>query len=178
MARGRTTSKGQGTSGRVRSPESSFSVWEPAGDDYPLDGIAPDDLPVRDISEGEDAWLSSDEAGTEDLGEPRQRPPGARVGEADGFEVAGALSQFAAPPPAADEREPTSDVSSPVRHVAKVVAEPTAQSVLPGLESDARRGQDPAPKRSRRPRSASCKHALRAAQIELWPQTDIASSEK
>lgn len=177
MARGRTTSGAQWTSGRVRSPEGSFSSEQLEGDDYPLDGNAPDDLPVRDIREEEDAWLSSDEPRAMDLSEPPQRPTDVPAVEADSFNVVGALSALAASPPAPDERDPAPDVFSPLRHRATEVAEPTAQSVLPGLEPDARFGQDPAPKRPRRPGNRSDKAALRAAQIELWPQPDASGSE-
>ncbi len=137
MACGRTTSKGQGTSGRLRSPEGSFTSEQLEGGDDALDGIAPDDLPVRDISEEDDDWPSPDEAGTEDLSEPRRRPTDAPAVAADSFAAAGGLSACAASPSTPDQREPTPDVSNPVASMRSVVfmAPPPRRRAPPHLRS-------------------------------------------
>ncbi len=165
----------------MRSPERSLSAREPEGDDYPLDGIAPDDLPVRDIRGDEGDWRSPDEAGAEALGGSHQRPAGARVVAVGSLEVMGAALEIAPSPTAPDDQEPTPEASIPVPQVDTEAAEPPAQYMLPGLEPDAVSGQDHAPKRlarSKRPRARSDRHAHRTDQIELWPQTVGPSSER
>src|SRR3712207_6308530 len=106
MGRRRIIPKAQGRSGRVRSPERSLSAQEFEGDDYPLDGIAPDDLPVRDISGDEDDWHLPDEAGAEAQSAASQAPADARAVAADSFESVGIASEIAPSPSAPGDHVP------------------------------------------------------------------------
>ncbi len=165
----------------MRSPERSLSAQEFEGDDYPLDGIMPDDLPVRDIRGDEDDWHLPDEAGAEAQSEASQAPADARAVAADSFESVGIASEIAPSPPAPGHHVPAYEAHVPAQQVETESAGLSAQYLLPGLEPDALSGEHEAPKRltrSRRPRASSDKRALRTAQIELWPQTESPTPER
>lgn len=177
MAHHRAASKGQGTSSGLRSREGSLSARESEDDDYPLDGLAPDDLPTRDVRGDEESWHPPDEAEAEALGRFGLGPANPRAVEADSFGPIGIASETAPSSAIIYECEPTPDASSPLQRVRIEAAEPPAQWVLPGLEPDALPTQIPTPKRPRRPRGPSNKRILRAAQIGLWPKPEIPGSE-
>ncbi len=165
----------------MRSPERSLSVRELGGDDYPLDGIAPDDLPVQDIRGDEGEWHSPDPAGAEVQGNATQAPADARAVAADSFESVGIASEIDPSPPALGNHVPAHEVHVPAQQVETESAGLSAQYLLSGLEPDALSGELQAPKRltrSRRPRASADKRALRTAQIELWPQTESPTPER
>jgi hypothetical protein len=176
MQRRQATSKVPVKSGRIDGPPK-----EHAGDDYPLDGIAPDDLPMRDIREDEVEWHSPDgpraEAHVEEHGQDSADAQAVHRGR---LKIrAGPLEGSSLQDP--HDHEPTPEAPVPEQQAeAEPPAEPVAQRLLPGLEPDFLLEHSNAPTRitrSRRPRAASDKRALSAAQIELWPQTDISGSE-
>jgi hypothetical protein len=177
MQRLQDTSKVRVKSGRIDGPPKEL-----AGDDYLLDGIAPDDLPVRDIREDEMEWHSPDgpraEAHVEEQG---QSSADAHAVHRGSLEVLEAASENVSSPPPCSDHQPTPEAPVPGQQAeAEPAADLVAQSLLPGLEADFLSGHSNASTRMPRPRrqrAAFNKRALRAAQIELWPQTDISGSE-
>ena len=161
----------------MTSPGGPASAAEFGGEDYPLDGFAPDDLPARDVRGDEDEEFSSGGVGAELLGEPDQVQADARATGEGGPEVIGAASEAFASPSAPDDHPPMLEAHAPVLQVEVDTAELPAQLLLPGLEPS----PDDAPQRLTRPkraaRASSDRRALRMAQIELWPQPESADPE-
>jgi hypothetical protein len=175
MARRQTTSMNQVTSSRVRGSEGSFSAQEFEGDDYPMDGMAPDDHPVRDIRGDEEDWHCPDEAEPEAQGEPSQVMPDAQAIGADSSEAVSALTELAVSAPTPDHRALVPEAHAPVQPAEVGITECPAQPLLPRLEA----GRDDAPQRlprPKRPRGSSRKRALNMAQIELWPRPESSDS--
>lgn len=169
----RTSSRVQEKSGKLRSPHTS-SAREHEGDDYPLDGIAPDDLPVRDIRGDEDEGYSPEGAGAEARDESRQDQADARALAVDSFEVMSAASEIVPSPPASSDHQPTRESSIPARGMGTEVTKRPAQHTLPGLEPATLSGQEQVPKRGTRSGRSpllSDRRPLKVAQMELWPQT-------
>jgi hypothetical protein len=174
----RTTSRGQARSSRAAGVSGSPSPWD-EGNDYPVDSIAPDDLPERDIREDQEVWPSPDGAESDSFGEQSDASVDAAGVHRGSLEVRGIPSQDPNPH-TVHEDTLTPKAPLPEQPVEAASAEPSAQYLLPGLEPDVTSDEDHPPhriKRSRRPRAPSDKVALRAAQIELWPQTDSSSAE-
>lgn len=98
----------------MKNPQTS-SAQEHEGDDYPMDGIAPGDLPVRNIRGDEDERYPLDGAGTETADESRQGQAEARAVDADSFEVMSAASQIVPSPPASDDHQPHANRPFPLK---------------------------------------------------------------
>jgi hypothetical protein len=174
----RATSRGQAKSGRAVGASGSPSSWC-EGDDYPVDETTPDDLPVRDVREDQEEWRSPDSAGCEGLGEHSQGLADAAEVHPGSLEVRGTPSQDPIPH-TVHHHPPTPEPPTPEQPVETASAEPPAQNLLSGLEPDASSGQGHTPQRitrARRPGTSADKRALRAAQIELWPQADSFGSQ-
>jgi hypothetical protein len=148
----------------------------PAEDNgFPIDSLAPDDLPVRDVSDDQEeaqptpgakakpAWRAVTSA--------RATPAPAR--EADGTDTTSIPSTSSAPPVSATLQEPAAEqaASEPVPMDSSVQL-PT-QYLLPGLgledSSTAQPNSIANQARPRRPRRSAETSALRAEQTELWP---------
>ena len=167
MRRRRATPRSEGRSGRKRVPDSAWTVGDRNEDHFPIDDVPPDDLPVRDISEdseeqhpGHTAAITAADLAGRDLADPVQAPsvdtskPGSILSGINPSILNAALHP-----------EPAVETSSP---------ESQAQYLLPGLGPADTVEPDFGPSRkqalrSHRPRSLSTKNALKAAQIELWP---------
>ena len=174
----RTTSRGQARSSRATGVSGSPSPWD-EGNDYPVDSIAPDDLPERDIREDQEEWPSPDGVESDSFGEQCDALTDAPGMHGGGLEFGGTPSQDPSPH-TVHEDTLTPKAPLPEQPVEVGSAEPSAQYLLPGLEPDVTSDEDHPPhriKRARRPRAPSDKVALRAAQIELWPQTDSPRAE-
>ena len=144
------------------------------------DGIAPDDLPVRDIREDQEEWSTSDSAGTKVRSENGQGLTDTRVVQPASREAMGTPLEAATFPQVPLDPEPTPAAPVPEQQVEDEAAELSNQSPLPGLELADVSGKGQAPKRirrSRRPGLSSDKSNLRGAQMELWPDTDSPDSE-
>src|SRR5215212_3048485 len=153
---------------------------EHEGEDYPLDGIAPDDLPVRDIREDQEEGSTPDSAGTKIRSENGQGSTYTRVVQPANREAMGTPLEATTSPQVHLDPEPTPAAPVPEPQVEDEAAELPAQSRLPGLELPDLSGKGHAPKRIRRSRRSglsSDKSNLRGAQMELWPDTDSPHSE-
>jgi hypothetical protein len=169
MRRRRATSRIQAKIGREHRAE-----------DYPLDGIAPDDLPVRDIREDQEEWSTPDSARTKVRSEHGHGSTETRVARPASREAMGTLLEAAIFPHVPMDPEPTPTAAVPEQQVDDEAAELPAQSPLPGLELADLSGKGHAPKRIRRSRRSgltSDKSNLRGAQMELWPDTESPNSE-
>jgi hypothetical protein len=175
MLRHRATSRVKGRSGRTRGPDVALKHTEYEDDDYPIDCLAPDDLPVRDITEHQEEWHTEGRAKTKALGK-------ATSGSAD-VAPTGCVDNPSEIAPSTQgtlrDHEPASETPSPESHVEEAGAtELPTQYLLPGLEPDDASGPNHTRKRQTRPRRArmsSNNSALRAAQMELWLDTTDAS---
>ena len=176
MRRRRATPKSEGRSGGKRAPDSAWTVGDRNEDHYPIDDVPPDDLPVRDISEdleeqhpGHTAAITAADLAGRDLADPVQAP------SVDTPELGSILSGInPSILDAALHHEPAVETSSPEPQLKTEAPEPQAQYLLPGLGPADTVEPDLGPSRkqalrSHRPRSLSTKNALKAAQIELWP---------
>ena len=176
MRRRRATPRSEGRSGRKRVPDSAWTVGDRNEDHFPIDDVPPDDLPVRDISEdseeqhpGHTAAITAADLAGRDLADPVQAPsvdtskPGSILSGINPSILNAALHP-----------EPAVETSSPEPQLKTEAPEPQAQYLLPGLgpadtvEPDLGPSGDQAV-RAHRPRSSSTRKALKAAQIELWP---------
>jgi hypothetical protein len=169
MRRRRATSRIQAKIGR-----------EHEGEDDPIDGIAPDDLPVRDIREDQEEWPPPDSAGTKVRSETGQGSSETRVVQPANRDAMGTSLEAATFPQVLLDPEPTPAAPVPEQQVEDEAAKLPAQSRLPGLELADLSGKGHAPKRIRRSRRSglsSDKSNLRGAQMELWPDTDSPDSE-
>ncbi len=168
MRRRRATSSTQNKSSRAVA--GSFSYWdEGAGDAF--DDAAPDDLPVRDVRDDEDEPRSTHKAGEESLAEPERQ-------QADGLVLqvssnTGTRETVEVPPLSSTKNERVgADLRTPGSLLAAEAEELPPQHQLPGLEPDATANPHDANRRARRSslrRNRSEKLALKAAQLELWP---------
>jgi hypothetical protein len=169
MRRRRATSRIKAKIGREHEVE-----------DYPLDGIAPDDLPVRDIREDQEEWSTPDSAETKVRNGIGPGSTDTRVVQPVSREALGTPLEATSFPQVPMHREPTPAAPVPKLQVEDATAELPAQSPLPGLELADLAGKGHTPKRSRRSRRSdlsSDKSNLRRAQMELWPDTDSPNSE-
>jgi hypothetical protein len=172
----RATLRSQGRSGRKGGPDSAWTDGDRNENCFPIDDIPPDDLPVRDISEdseeqhpGHTAAITAADLADRDLAGPVQAP------SADTPEPGSILSGLnPSILNAALHPEPAAETSSPDPRLKSEAQEPQDQYLLPGLgpadtvEPDlGLRGKQAM--RAYRPRSSPTNNALKAAQIELWP---------
>jgi hypothetical protein len=183
MKQGRRVASRDKISSRRRT--SGFAVAAPdVGDDFPYDDFAPDDLPVRDVSE--------------DLQEPQPAPHvrtkgAARPGYALNKGNTGWGGEGVATAPAyigeqtstsALGQQPTLEPGAPTPQVDTDHPKQSVQGCLPGLEPDEATGFEPGPMerqtlRSRGRRTPTRDKLSKATQMELWPNdlTSIARAE-
>ena len=153
-----------GLAGRSRGQTAPMSEgWDES--DFPIDGPAPDDLPVRDVADEELHPTQGLDTGFAQTFV--RNPAGAAFDRVeDGAEPESAPSpcSSAALHPEAAENDAPELLAPPER------AEPPAQPFFPAFEPDdaaAERARQMT--RPRRLRDSTRKKALKAAQIELWP---------
>ena len=177
MRRRRAAPRSQGRrSGRKGSPDSAWTHGDRNDNYFPIDDIPPDDLPVRDIGEdleeqhpGHTAAITAADLASRDLAGPVQ------AASADTSEPGSILSGLnPSILNAALHPGPAAETSSPDPRLKSEAQEPQDQYLLPGLgpadtvEPDlGLRGKQAM--RAYRPRSSPTNNALKAAQIELWP---------
>src|SRR5215204_2876526 len=178
----RATPRSTGRAGRSSVPPYSGMGRAFEDSEFPIDDLPPEDLPVRDITDDLDephlapnVAIQAVDQGRQDPAEPAHRS------EADSAEAIH-------PPFRADhallgaalQHEPAGETSSLDPHPRAGAEEALSQYTLPGLGSEDALETPLAPgkkkpTRPRRPRSSSSK-ALKAAQIELWPDDEGVSS--
>ena len=182
MRRRRATPRGEGRAGRSSVPPCSGTGRAFDDSDLPIDDLPPDDLPVRDITDDLDephpapnVRIQAVDQGSRDPAEPAPSP------EADSAEpIDPPFSADHAPLRAALQDETAGETSSLDPHPRAGAEEALSQYTLPGLGSeDGFEAQldlgKKKPARPRQPRSSSSK-AMKAAQIELWPDDEGVSS--
>jgi hypothetical protein len=168
----RAAPRGEGRSGRKRTPDSLRADY--VTDAFPADDLPPDDLPVQDIHDDQEKLPSARDVG------------GSRVSRhfpGQGSSIPDPCMNT--PEHARDLPGRTeSDPSAALVHDASFTAFPNnaepapeaplpqLQYVLPGLapEEDERDAEQAA--RSRRSRGSRVKRALTLCQIELWPDEE------
>ena len=170
MRRRRATSSTQNKSSRVPSPP-SCSSWD-EGADHTFDD-APDELPVRDVRDDVGEPRSVREVDSESLAAPERQADGP-VAYSDNNSTAREALKNPLPLRTHDERL-AHDPPLPKRPSEAEAGELHPQHQLPGLVPDATaspRGTSARGGRSGRRQSRSQKLALKAAQLELWPEPD------
>ena len=181
MLRRRTSSRAQR---KGRRPDPGRRTVEYEGNDYPLDTLPPEDLPVRDIAEHEEqrseegrAWMEAAE---------KQGPCSAGSASTVRAGVVEVVSSASEIEPRLEsgltEHELTPEPPVPEPQAAPKTCEPPAQPLLPGLECDDSTGPSPslARKRSTRPfrsQRPPGRPVRASAQIELWPDDAYSVAE-
>jgi hypothetical protein len=172
MKRRRAASSGQTRIGRALA--SAFSSRDEGADEGAHDA-APNDLPVRDVRDDEDEPRSTYKVAGESRAEPERQqadgPPLPAHGNTGTSEPVGAPSLSSTQ----DERV-GADLQPPGPLTEAEAGEPHPQHQLPGLEAAATANPHDASKRTGRSslrQRRSRKLALKAAQLELWPDTDV-----
>ncbi len=179
MPRRRTAPKRAGRSTGPRALDRIWQVGADGADDFPLDDLPPDDLPVRDVAEEQDEQEPAHQDGITAAAERFSRgaidPTACVQGlttNADEPIGDAPESENQAPNTAQPcELEPEAPQPACQPHVAELQE---AQAILPGLDLEhPADGQSdlskPTLTPSRRPRTVSARQALRAAQLDLWP---------
>ena len=181
--RGRRVAPGDKSGSRKRT--SGYAVAAPdSGDDFPHDDLAPDDLPVRDVSK--------DQEEAQPVRHVRTKGPGRPV-HASNQVITGRGGEGVATAPAYIEKqastsalgkEPTLEPGAPTPQVDTDHPKQPVQGCLPGLEPDKDTGFDSSPMerqalRSRGRRAPARDKRSKATQMELWPDdpTSIARAE-
>jgi hypothetical protein len=158
-----------------RRRTAGFTVAAPnVGRDFPYDDFAPDDLPVRDVSEDQDEPQPAPRVRTKGPGRPVHAFNKAIRGR-EGEGVAPAPAHIGEPAsnsafgqelsPEVDARTPQVDADHPKQPV---------HGYLPGLEPDKAEGFESSSRgrqalRSRGRRAPVRDRMSKAAQMELWP---------
>ena len=180
MRRRRVPPKVEGQSGRRKVAQAASAAETYDGEnDFPLDDLPPDDLPVRDIIEDQEeqhpGHITAANQARRDLADP-VHSPNADSPEPVNLRSGGDHLTLSA----ALLHEPIVEASSPNPQPKPDAAQPQTQYLFPELLSDdllearpRRRGRNHAV-HSRRPRGSSSTSALKAAQIELWPDDNNA----
>ncbi len=162
---------------------SGFAAAAPGvGDDFPHDDLAPDDLPVHDVSEdqqepqpaprvranGPGGPIHALNEGTTDRGGEGAATAPALIGEQTSTSALG--------------QEPTPELGAPTPQVEADHPKQLVQGCLPGLEPDkatsfehSSRGRQTL--RSRARRAPARDKLFKATQMELWPN-DLTSSAR
>lgn len=179
MRRRRAARRSEGRGSRTTVPDPTSWVVQEDGVAFPIDDLPPEDVPVRDVAEEQEEY---------------ERP--AHDGEITLPEGPSRTTVYAASDPGTDAPEPAGSVLEgcdpalnsvqrlgPATETSSLTDQPhgdapllQAQTVLPGLglgdpaemQLNPNRGMF---SRSRRTRSSSAKVALRAAQLDLWPDS-------
>ena len=178
MRRRRAPPKVEGLSGRGKFAHAASAAETYDGEnDFPLDDLPPDDLPVRDITEDQTeqhprhiaAIIAANQARC-DPADPVHEQNAASP-ERVNLRSGGDHLTFSA----ALLHEPVVETSLPNPQPKPDAAQPQTQYLFPELLSDDlfearphRRGRTHAV-HSRRPRGSPRTSALKAAQIEFWP---------
>ena len=166
-----------GLAGRSRGQTAPTSEgWDES--DFPIDGPAPDDLPVRDVAEEGEPYP------TQDLEADFARtlahdPVGAEAAVVEGSaEPEGAPSESApSPRPNAASHHESAGNVAPGPQAPLKRAEPPTQPLLPTFElDDAAEGCARQVTHAPRPRDSTRMKTLKAAQIELWPNDSFSDS--
>jgi hypothetical protein len=152
-----------------------FTVAAPnVGRDFPYDDFAPDDLPVRDVSEDQDEPQPAPRVRTKGPGRPVDALHKAIRGR-EGEGVAPVPTHIGEPASnSAFGQELSSQVGARTSQVDADHPKQPAQGYLPGLELDKAAGFEPGSRgrqalRSRGRRAPARDRVSKAAQMELWP---------
>jgi hypothetical protein len=170
MRRRRAMSSTQNKSDMAPNPR-SFSSWDADADDTFDD--APDELPVRDVRDDVGQPRSIHEVDSESLAAPERQADGP-VAHSDNNPTASEALRSPTRSRTRAERL-AHDPPLPLRPSEAEAGELHPQHQLPGLVPDATaspRGTSAPAGRSGRRQSRSQKLALKAAQLELWPEPD------
>ena len=177
--RGRPVAPRDKISSRRRT--SGFAVAVPdTGDGFPHDDFAPDDLPVRDVSEDREAPQPAPRVRTKGRGRPVHASNEAHRSRG-GEGVAPAPAHFEQPAStSAFGQEPTLEIAVPTPRVDTDRPKQPVQGCLPGLEPDRATGFEPDSRgrqalRARGRRPPARDKLSKAAQMELWPD-DLTST--
>jgi hypothetical protein len=177
MRRRRVPPKVEGQSGRRKLAQAASAARSYDGEnDFPLDDLPPDDLPVRDIIEDQEGQhpphnvaITAADLSNRDFVDHSPGPSADNPGPVN-LQSGGGHPTLSA----ALQHEPVFGTPSPDPRPKAEASKLQAQHPLPGLGSDnsVEPGLGPGGKqvvRPRRPRGSSAKRALKAAQIDLWP---------
>jgi hypothetical protein len=177
MPRRRASPKVEGRSGRRKLAQAASASRSYDGEnDFPVDDLPPDDLPVRDISEDQEGQhpphnvaITAADLTNRDFADPSPGPSADDPGPVN-LQSGGGHPTLSA----ALQHEPVFGTPSPAPQPKAEASKLQAQYPLPGLGSDNSVEPELGPGgkrvvRPRRPRGASAKGTLKAAQIELWP---------
>jgi hypothetical protein len=144
------------------------------GDDFPHDDFAPDDLPVRDVSEDQDELQPAPHVRTRGPGRPVDALHKA-FGGSEGEGVAPAPAHIGEPASnSAVDEELSPEVGARTSQVEVGHSKQPVQGYLPGLVPDKAAGFEPGFRetqalRSRGRRAPARVRVPKAAQMELWP---------
>ncbi len=170
MKRRRAASSGQTRSDRA--PASAFSSRDEGADEGAHDA-APDELPLRDVRDDEDEPRSTYEVAGDSRAELERQQADSPGVQADGN--AGTREPVEAPSLSSTHDERAGADLQPPGPLSEA-EEPHPQHQLPGLELDATSNPHDANRRAGRSnvrRNRLQKLALKAAQLELWSETDV-----
>ncbi len=170
---------------RSRKRTSGFAAAAPnVGDDFPHDDLAPDDLPVRDVSEDQQEPQPAPHVRTKGPGWPVHVFNEGITGRGgESIATAPALIEEQTSTSALGQ-EPTPELGAPPPQVEADHPKQLVQGCLPGLEPDHATGFEHSSRggqtlRSRGRRAPAKDKLLKATQMELWPNdlTLIARAE-
>ncbi len=170
---------------RSRKWTSGFAAAAPdVGDEFPHDDLAPDDFPVRDVSEDQEEPQPAPHVRTKSAGRPVHAFNNAIRGRG-GEGVAPAPTHTGQQASTSDiGQEPTPEIVATPPQANADHPKQSGQGRLPGLEPDHATGFEPGSRerqtfRSRRKRTPARDKLSKATQMALWPDdlTSIAHAE-